>query len=75
METINNLASKAANVVAGKNNTTGTYENVTHSMPENDSVGGSSKPNYEGNYQVLPQFNIQHLTQHRNNRPPRPHQL
>jgi hypothetical protein len=47
METINNLASKAANVVAGKNNTTGTYENVTRSMPENDSIGGSSKPNYE----------------------------
>jgi hypothetical protein len=49
METINNLASKAANAVSG-NSKASTDENVPRSMPENDTIGGSSKPNYDGNY-------------------------
>ncbi|EHL03656.1 hypothetical protein M7I_0300 [Glarea lozoyensis 74030] len=48
METINNLASKAANVVGGKQNTAATDESVPRSMQQNDSIGGSSQPNYSG---------------------------
>ena len=63
MDTINKLASKATNVIAGKHNTTAAGESVPRSMEQDDSVGGSSKPNYDGNHQIYTKHQRTNLTE------------